>query len=98
MKLMVTWQMRPGKLHETLKKFSNLTPEAEQSLAGKRIRLIGRWHDLVRGRGVAIYEVESAEDLAWYSLAWNDVMDLEVAVVLDDVETRALGQRLPRQE
>jgi hypothetical protein len=97
MKLMVTWQLHPGKLHETLKKFSNMTPEAEQSLAGERVRFIGRWHDLARGRGVAIYEVETAADWAAYSLAWNDVMDLDVAVVLDDAETRALGQRLSRR-
>lgn len=91
MKLMVTWQMHPGKLHDTLAKFAKMTLEQDQALAGEQLKLIGRWHDLPRGRGVAIFESDSAAALSKYSLAWNGFMDLDVAIVLDDAETRALG-------
>jgi hypothetical protein len=89
MKLMVTWKIHPGKLPEALASFSQLTPEQDQAVMGPRLRLIGRWHDLVRGRGVAIFDSDSVEALSTYSLNWNGVMDLEVGLVLDDAETRA---------
>ena len=94
MKLMVTWQMHPGKLHDTLAKFSKMTPEQDQALAGEQVKLIGRWHDLARGRGVAIFESDSVAAFSKYSLAWNGFMDLDVAVVLDDGETRELARVL----
>ena len=46
MKIMITWQFHPGKLQETLAKFSQMTPEQDQPPMGKDINLIGRWHDL----------------------------------------------------
>jgi hypothetical protein len=92
MKFMITWQMHPGKLQEVLPKFAHLTLEQDQSLMGKDIKLLGRWHDLVRGRGVCILESDSAEAVSRYALNWNASMDLDVSVVLDDAETRALGK------
>lgn len=92
MKFMVTWQLHPGKLHDTLAKFAQMTPAQDQALMGKQIKLIGRWHDVVRGRGVAVFESNSAEAVARYALNWNAAMDLESSVVLDDAETRALSK------
>jgi Domain of unknown function (DUF3303) len=92
MKFMLTWQFHPGKLHETLARFSQMTPEQDQALMGKDVKLIGRWHDLVRGRGVCIVESASTEAVSRYSLQWNSAMDLETSVVLDDAETRTLGK------
>lgn len=60
MKLMITWQMHEGKLHETLAQFSKMTEAQELALSNNKIKLIGRWHDLVRGQGVAIYETDDA--------------------------------------
>src|SRR5664279_2152628 len=92
MKFMITWQMHPGMLQDTLARFSKMTAKQDEALAGDHLKLIGRWHDLPRGRGVAIFESDSAEALSKYALAWNAVMDLDVAVVLDDDEARALGR------
>jgi hypothetical protein len=94
MKFMITWQFQPGKLHDTLAKFAQMTPEQDQALMGKEIKLIGRWHDLTRGRGVCIVESNNAEAVSRYSLNWNGVVDLDASVVLDDAETRALGKSL----
>lgn len=94
MKFMLTWKFHPGKLQEALAKFSELTPEQDQAMMGKDTKLIGRWHNLVRGTGVCIVESNSAEAVSRYALYWNAGMDLETAVVLDDAETRALGKNV----
>ena len=70
-----------------------MTPEQDKADRGSRIKLVGRWHDLPRGRGVAICESDDAEAVANWALNWNSVLDADVAVVLDDKETRALIQR-----
>jgi hypothetical protein len=93
MKIMLTWQLHQGRLMEALELFTNMKPDEEDVLMGS-VQLIGRWHDPVRGRGAAIYEADSAEDVAAYALQWNDKMDLDISVVLDDKETRALGRRM----
>ena len=93
MKILITWQMHEGKLHETLARFSQMTPEQEQALMGPNVKLLGRWHDLVRGSGAAAYECKAAEDLAAYALHWNQFMDLDIAVVSEDDEAREIGRR-----
>lgn len=93
MKIMLTWQLHQGKLQDILETFTKMKPEEEAVLMGS-VKLIGRWHDPVRGRGAAIYEADSAEDVAAYALQWNRHMDLDISVVLDDEETRALGERM----
>jgi hypothetical protein len=93
MKIMIRWKMHPGKLHDTLAAFSAMTPEQEQALMGDHVKLIGRWHDLVRGTGVAIYEADDVAAISHYSLHWNQHMDLDISVVVDDEETRQIGQQ-----
>lgn len=97
MKFLITWQLHQGMLHDMLSLFARITAEQEKTLMGSRVRLIGRWHDLIRGRGAAVFEAESAEALSAYSLNWNKYMDLDIAVVTDDEETRALGKQVPAQ-
>jgi hypothetical protein len=93
MKFMVSWQFpNGGVLHEALTHFSKMTPEQDAIDCGSKIKLIGRWHDLARGRGVAICESDSAEALANWALNWNRLLNLEITPVLDDKETRALGK------
>ncbi len=92
MKFMITWQFHQGKLHEVLSLFSKMTAAQDAEDRGNRIKQIGRWHDVVRGRGVTICESDSAEAVANWALNWNSVLDLDIAPVLDDDETRALGK------
>jgi Protein of unknown function (DUF3303) len=74
---MFIWQLHPGKLADALTIFSQMTPEQDEQDRGASIKLIGRWHDLVRGRGVAIYETDSAEAISNWALTgtpswiWN---------------------------
>jgi hypothetical protein len=92
MKFMITWQFHQGKLHEGYAQFFKMTPEHDAADRGNRIKQIGRWHDLARGRGVVICESDSAEALANWALNWNGLLDADVVPVLDDNETRALGK------
>jgi hypothetical protein len=92
MKMMLTWKIHEGKLPEALNRFARSTPEDEQKALVPHIQQVARWHDLVRGRGVVIYECNDAKALAAYALHWNDIMDVDVCTVLDDAETRMLAQ------
>jgi len=89
MKFMIGFQVHPGKQHEALSHFAQMTPEQDQADHGSNIKLIGRWHDIIRRRGVVICESDSAEAVSNWALNWNSIIDLDIAVVLDDKETRA---------
>lgn len=94
MTFLITWRFHQGKLHDTLSLFSQMTQEQDDALMGDHVRLIGRWHDLIGGKGVAIFEADSADAIAAYALHWNQHMDLDIAVVTNDEQTRAIGTQL----
>jgi len=68
MKFLVTWRLHEGKLHDTLAIFAKMTKKQKASLMGGNVSLIGRWHDLVRGKGAMVCEAESAEAISAYAL------------------------------
>ena len=92
MKFMIEYRIHQGKLHEALAQFSHMDSKHDEADKGKEIKLIGRWHDLIRGRGMAICETDNPQAITHWALNWNAIMDVEIAVVLDDEETRALGR------
>ena len=94
MKLLVNWKMREGKLHEALAVFSQMTAEQDQAQMGDGIELIGRWHDLSRGTGTAIFEVEDQSAFTKTALMWNPFMEFELSLVTDDEETREIGRQI----
>lgn len=95
MKFLVTWQLHDGKLHDTLAMFAQMSDSDENSQLPEGVKIVGRWHDLVRGGGAAIIESPTAEALSAYALGWNRFMDLDIAPVVDDDEARTLGKSLP---
>lgn len=82
-----------GKIEEAYALFSAMTPEQDAADRGSQVKQIGRWHDMVRGRGVMICQSDSAEAMANWCLNWSGLLNLDLAVALDDDETRALGQK-----
>jgi hypothetical protein len=92
MKFMVQWRVFPELRHDVLKGFSMMSDDDLQNDLGDEIKLIGRWHDVSRFEGVAICECENAQAIANWALNWNNAMELETSVVLDDDEVRALGK------
>jgi len=93
MKFMLTWQVHPEKRHDVFKAFSQMTSGDDAKDTGSEIKLIGRWHDISRFRGVAICETADPRALAAWALNWNGVLDLETVPVLDDDEVRAVGTK-----
>ena len=66
---------------------------ADAADMGDKIKLIGRWHDVAKFEGVAIFESDDPMAVSNWALNWNHVLDAEVSVVLDDEETRKLGRQ-----
>jgi len=92
MKFMVQWRVFPELRHDVLKGFSMMSDDDLQNDLGDKIKLIGRWHDISRFEGVAICECDDPQAIANWALNWNNAMELETSVVLDDDEVRALGK------
>jgi hypothetical protein len=92
MKFMLTWRLHQEKRQDALKGFSAMTAADDKADMGENIRLIGRWHDVAGGTGVAIYETDDAVAMANWALNWNPILDIIVTPVLDDEETRKLGK------
>jgi hypothetical protein len=92
MKFMVTWRTHADKRQAVFNAFSQMTAEDDKRDMGDKIRLIGRWHDLSQFSGVAICECDDALAIASWALNWNNVLDLQTVVVLDDEEARAVGK------
>ena len=65
---------------------------------GDGVKLLHRWHDLVRGSGAAIFEVENAAAISAYSLGWSQFMDLDISFVVEDDEAKAIGRSLEFEE
>jgi len=93
MKFMLKWRVHPEKRHDVLKGFSQMNSAADAADMGDKIKLIGRWHDVARFEGVAIYESDDPMAVASWALNWNDVLDADVSIVLDDDEVRTLGKQ-----
>ncbi len=93
MKFMLTWEVHPEKRHEVFKFFSKMSAQDDQADMGKKIKLIGRWHDVARFAGYALFEADDAKAMANWALNWNANMDiLEIVPVLDDEEAREVGR------
>jgi len=93
MKFMVTYSIHPDKRHQALQAFSQMTTVDDQADLGEKITLIGRWHNLGGGTGIAIVESNDAQALASWAINWNHIMNLEVKPVIDDAEARAVGKQ-----
>lgn len=92
MKFMLSYVVHPDKRHEALKVFSQMASADDATDMGPDITLIGRWHDVAGGTGVAICESDDAAAIASWALNWNGSLDMEVVPVLDDAEARAVGK------
>jgi len=89
---MLTWRVHQDKRQAAFNAFSQMSLEDDKKDMGEKIKLIGRWHNLSNFTGVAICESDDAQAVASWALNWNNVLDLETAVVLDDEEARAVGR------
>ncbi|QDT63358.1 DUF3303 domain-containing protein [Calycomorphotria hydatis] len=94
MKFLVTWRLHAGAMDEALALFSETPAEQDQAAMGDKVKLIGRWHDLVGGCGAAVFESDSISAVSAYALQWNRYMEIEISPVIDDEEARAVGLQM----
>ena len=92
MKFMLTWCIHPDKRQAAFNAFSQMTADDDKRDMGDKIKLIGRWHDLSQFTGVAICESDDAQAIASWALNWNNVLDVQTVLVLDDEEARTVGR------
>jgi len=50
----------------------------------KGVKLIGRWHSVVGGRGVTVYESDDPQAIAEWAHQWNDLIRFEIFPAIDD--------------
>lgn len=91
MKFMVSWRLHTDKRQAAINAFAQMTTDDDKKDMGDKITLIGRWHDISEGTGLAICECNDAMAMASWALNWSEVLDLQTRVVLDDEEVRAVG-------
>ena len=90
MKLMVNWEIHPDKRQAVLAGFAGMDLAEYQKQQGPNIKVLGRWHDVINGRGVGILETTDAAAVTAWLLKWNPAVDFQVAVVHEDAEAHAL--------
>jgi hypothetical protein len=92
MKFAVKWSIPQDKWVQILKVWTAMTP-AQRADAGPGVKLVGRWHDVNARSGVLILESSDPAAVGLYLNQWNTLCDLEVAPVLDDEESAAVGKK-----
>ena len=89
---MIAWEIHPDQRHDALKAFAQMTDADDDADRGE-VQLLGRWHDLGAGTGVAICESDDLAAVESWALNWNSVLDLEITPVLDDDEAKAVAKK-----
>jgi hypothetical protein len=97
MKLMIHWEIHPEKRHDVFAAWADMDLADYQTQQGPSVQVLGRWHDLVNFRGVAICETDDAEAFSRWLLDWNAVVDFEVSVVHTDEEAHAIAKQMAAQ-
>lgn len=93
MKFMIPWELHPDKRHDAFTAFAEMDLEEYQTQQGSSVKLIGRWHDLANGTGVAICETDDAEALTLWLMKWHAICDFEIVPVLDDEEAHVAAKK-----
>lgn len=69
--------------------FANMTVEQDMEDPGKN-RLLGRWHDLATGTGLAICASSSSVDLQEWASRWMHLCKCKIRPVITDADLRLL--------
>ena len=89
MKFVLTWSSVMDTRHEVYKNFAQMS-DADDAADHAGVTLVGRWHDLVAGGGVAICESDDLSAVQAWAFNWNNVLDVAIRPVVDDDEARTM--------
>ena len=89
MKFLITYSSTPSVREEGYKAFAQMSG-ADDAADHPGVTIIGRWHNVGQGSGLAICESSDAAAVHAWAFNWNKLLDVDVVPVLDDDECRAL--------
>jgi hypothetical protein len=92
MKFMINYNYQ-DKFLPTLEVWGSRSPQ-ERADVGGGVTLIGRWHDVVGGRAVAIVESNDLSAVSRFCGRWNTLGHCVITPVLDDEESAAAAQQI----
>lgn len=92
MLFMTTWRMHSGRIGDAYQAFAALPAGDPIADGGPNIKIIGRWHDMAGGTGVAIFETTDAAAIEAYMINWNPMMDLQTTPVVMDEEAKSIAR------
>ena len=96
MLFMLEYQINHSQKMDAFGAFASMSPDDDAAIeAAHGYRQIGRWHDTVNGRGVAIVEAESSEAIHGSLMMWAGMAEtLSITPVLDDAELAVISANL----
>ena len=89
MKFSLTWSSDPATRHDVYKTFAQMSDD-DDAADHPGVTLVGRWHDVGAGQGVAICESDDLAAVQGWAFNWNGVLNIEIRPVLDDDECKAM--------
>ena len=93
MKQMILWQIHQDFREEVFSGFAAMELADYQSQQGPAVKILGRWHDVINGTGVAICGTDDLDALAQWLIPYQAVCDFEIVPVLDDEEAHATARK-----
>ena len=90
---MVYWKIHQSNRPAVFSAFSAMELEEYQSQQGPNVKIIGRWHDVINGTGVAICETDDLDALSQWLMPYQAVCDFEIVPVLDDEEAHSTARK-----
>jgi hypothetical protein len=92
MKFIVSWTVPQGTNKAAVARFLETG-----GAPPKGVEMLGRWHGMTGGHGVAIAETTDAKALYLWQAQWSDLIPMSVSPCLDDSEAgpvlASLGKR-----
>ena len=73
------WKILPGNRDTVIERFAKTGGQPPQG-----VKMLGRWHAVSNGTGIAISEAEDASAMGRWALEWNDLMEMEITPALTD--------------
>jgi hypothetical protein len=81
MKVLSSWNARPGTIKEAVGRFL-----ANQGAPAPGVTLLGRWHKTDCSGGFSLFETNNPAALYEGAAAWADVLEVHTHVVIEDAE------------
>jgi Protein of unknown function (DUF3303) len=88
MKFMITWASSPANSKATLARFTETGGSPPQG-----VTMLGRWHAPHNNRGFVLAETDDAKALYEWVNQWNDLLEFNLAPVIEDAELTEVLKR-----